>query len=191
VPIPGVLGREEVSLGAVEWLGLWNALHCSLGYLSHLQLLRFVMDLRRTRMTMSCLFMERKHPSSLASLETVGEEDAVFVNERHDKIVVEGKRLTHATFFNLGLKDAQLVKNDFSFSTFVQCYFKGATISECKFTGCRFIDCNFRMADINNCDFTYADWRNTIITLSQVRTSIPERQNVAHSLLEALRHNSL
>ena len=41
-------------------------------------------------MTMSCLsFIERRNPSSLASLETVGEEDAVFVNERYDKVVVE------------------------------------------------------------------------------------------------------
>jgi hypothetical protein len=118
-------------------------------------------------------------------------EDACFINEREDSLKLEKKRINHAVFIALGLKDARFSDVDFSYSTFVRCYFRGAEFRGCNFTGCRFIDCNLRNAMMVNCSLLYTEWQQTHVSPDLILANAPEWPNIRRELMEALRVNSL
>lgn len=77
-----------------------------------------------------------------------------------------------------------------SYSTFVNCYFRGAHFKGCDFTGCRFIGCNFRSSAVQDCDLRYTKWDRTDIPRSTLLGNLPAQPNLAQEVLIQLRLNA-
>lgn len=81
-------------------------------------------------------------------------------------------------------------KCDFSYTTFINCYFRGARFRDCNFTGCKFIDCNFQSSSILQCNLQYSKWEKTDVARSTLLGNLPAEPNLAQRLLIQLRLNA-
>ena len=62
-------------------------------------------------------------------LNSVCLKDMLFANERIDNIKeINYCVITHSTFANMGFKGTKFTRSDFSFCTFIDCYFKSSSI---------------------------------------------------------------
>ena len=118
------------------------------------------------------------------------EDDAYIVNELHDKLSLNAKRLRRAVLINISLKEADISDCDFSYSIFINCYFRGAKFRGSNFTGCKFYECNFRSASLIDCKLLYTKWKETYIRKDTVLANLPSYPNVAQELLINLRMNA-
>ena len=79
---------------------------------------------------------------------------------------------------------------DFSYTIFINCYFRGAIFKGCNFTGCKFYECNFRSASLTNCQLMYSKWKETYVKKETILANLPSFDGVAQELLINLRMNA-
>ncbi|MGH2506315.1 MAG: pentapeptide repeat-containing protein [Ktedonobacteraceae bacterium] len=108
----------------------------------------------------------------------------------YDAIRLTNKIAKRCVFIDVALKEADIEGCDFSYSTFINCYFRGARFKSVNLTGCTFHDCNFRGATLVNCTLSYSKWRDTYISKDMVLANLPSYPNVAQELLVNMRTNA-
>lgn len=121
---------------------------------------------------------------------SVSPEDAYLVNEVHDGFHLKGKIIKRSVIIGVSLKEATIEDCDFSYTTFINCYFRGAKFKGSNFTGCKFYECNFRSASIINCQLMYSKWKETYIKKETVLANLPSYDGIAQELLMNLRMNA-
>ena len=128
---------------------------------------------------------------SLADIDNVAESDALIASEIiPDDMEMSERVVRRSVWIDVSLMGAKVEGCDFSYSTFVNCYFRGAHFKACNFTGCRFLGCNFRSSVIQDCELLYTKWDGTDIRMSTLLGNLPTHPNQAQEVLIQLRLNA-